>query len=501
MRSTIKLILLFLIFITSCSRKTEEVNETIIARVADKTISKNELIRRAEYTIRPIWCRNDNYIHQKIVLNSLIAEKIMALEAGPADELMQNSEVQAYLKGRKEQAMRQVHFNKTAVQQVKLSDKDLNTAYKMAERTYSVRMIPINNDELAQRIREDLKENKTTFDALLDEFTAATEHEIEEQKIDLNTPVDDAIYKALFMNDVTDEQVIGPLNTDKNKNVLIKVNGWIRNPVIGETRANQVEKDVRELTTEVLSRDIYAAWVAELMHGKKIQFNPETFEKFVEIIGPDYFKSSKDRENAFNKKFWNKDNNEMYLNDNAAKLEQILDKTLLTVDGETWTVRRFEEEVKVHPLVFRNRKMAKSEFSNEFRMAVADLIRDKYITADAYDKGFDENPLVERNVNMWEDNLLALYQRQKFLKDIPSNNETPYQLVTSYFDPYLDSLRQKYADQIFIDTDQFEKIKLTAVDMFVIQRNVPFPVVVPEFPQLTTHNRLDYGNKMEGQPK
>lgn len=501
MRSTIKLILLVLIFITACSRKTEDVTEVIIARVADKTISKNELIRRAEYTIRPIWCRNDNYIHQKIVLNSLIAEKLLAFEAGPADELMQNPDVQFYLQGRREQAMRQVHFNKNAVQQVNLQDKDIQTAFRMAERTYSVRMIPINNDELAQRIKDDLTDKKTSFEALLDEFTAATEHEIEEQKIDLNTPVDDALFKALFMNEVKDKQVIGPINTDKNQNVLLQVNGWIRNPVIGEVRAGQVEKDVRDKTTEVLSRDIYADWVADLMHGKKIQFNPETFEEFVNIIGPDYFKSSKDRENAFNKKFWNKDNNEMYLNDNAAKLEQILDKPLLTVDGETWTVSRFEQEVKVHPLVFRNRKMAKSEFSNEFRMAVADLIRDKYITADAYEKEYDKNPLVERNVNMWTDNLLALYQRQKILESLSVQNATPYKLVTNYFDPYLDSLRQKYSDRVYINTDEFEKIKLTSVDMFVIQRNVPFPVVVPEFPQLTTHNRLDYGNKMEGQTK
>jgi hypothetical protein len=32
--------------------------------------------------------------------------------------------------------------------------------------------------------------------------------------------------------------------------------------------------------------------------------------------------------------------------------------------------------------------------------------------------------------------------------------------------------------------------------MFVIQRNVPYPVVVPSFPTLTIHDKLDYGKKM-----
>ena len=45
------------------------------------------------------------------------------------------------------------------------------------------------------------------------------------------------------------------------------------------------------------------------------------------------------------------------------------------------------------------------------------------------------------------------------------------------------------------NTDQFEEIKLTGIDMFVIQNNAPYPVIVPEFPQLTTHNMLDYGKK------
>jgi hypothetical protein len=141
--------------------------------------------------------------------------------------------------------------------------------------------------------------------------------------------------------------------------------------------------------------------------------------------------------------------------------------------------------------------MPKSEFGNQLRLAVADLIRDKYITADAYDKGLAENPMVERNYDMWKDNLLALYERQQILNKNPEEKISAYKTVTTYLDPYVDSLRQKYSSQVLINTDAFEKIKLTSVDMFVIQRNVPFPVLVPEFPQLTTHNKLDYGQKME----
>ena len=39
----------------------------------------------------------------------------------------------------------------------------------------------------------------------------------------------------------------------------------------------------------------------------------------------------------------------------------------------------------------------------------------------------------------------------------------------------------------------FEKIRLTQTDMIVIQRGVPYPIMVPSFPVLTSDNKLNYG--------
>ena len=75
--------ILLLPFFFSCERETKEQRkEQILVRVGDKSISANEFIRRAEFTIRPTYCSEDNYIHRKIILNSLVAEKLLALEAG-----------------------------------------------------------------------------------------------------------------------------------------------------------------------------------------------------------------------------------------------------------------------------------------------------------------------------------------------------------------------------------------------------------------------------------
>ena len=109
MRKLVFLLSGTLFILSACSDSSPiKSTETLVARVGDKDISVNEFIRRAEYTIRPPYCRSDNYIHRKIVLNSLIAEKLMALEAGDQNELLENREVRMYLQGRREQLQQQL---------------------------------------------------------------------------------------------------------------------------------------------------------------------------------------------------------------------------------------------------------------------------------------------------------------------------------------------------------------------------------------------------------
>ncbi|SVB77031.1 uncharacterized protein METZ01_LOCUS229885, partial [marine metagenome] len=83
-----------------------------------------------------------------------------------------------------------------------------------------------------------------------------------------------------------------------------------------------------------------------------------------------------------------------------------------------------------------------------------------------------------------------LFKEKGFLYDDPEG-------VAKRMNPLVDSLQTIYSDQIEVDTDLFESIELTSIDMTVIQQGVPFPKVVPPFPIFTNDNRLDYGRKKE----
>ena len=66
----------------------------------------------------------------------------------------------------------------------------------------------------------------------------------------------------------------------------------------------------------------------------------------------------------------------------------------------------------------------------------------------------------------------------------------------TFMNPKIDSLQESYSNDIEINMDAFEKIKLTSTDMMVIQRGVPYPIIVPSFPIVTSDNRLDYGKSI-----
>ena len=63
-------------------------------------------------------------------------------------------------------------------------------------------------------------------------------------------------------------------------------------------------------------------------------------------------------------------------------------------------------------------------------------------------------------------------------------------------DTFLQAREYIDSNQIEKNMDAFEKIKLTKTDMMVIQRGVPFPIMVPSFPILTSDNKLNYGRNI-----
>ena len=130
--------ILLVTVINSCSKKIEQPKEKILVKIGDKSISVDEYIWRAEYTVRPPYCRGDHNLDKKTVLNSLIAEKLMSIEATDSNSIVITDRIQRYLRGRKEQAMRLWLYDKEAREKVQLDSAKIWNTVRVAGRKYKI---------------------------------------------------------------------------------------------------------------------------------------------------------------------------------------------------------------------------------------------------------------------------------------------------------------------------------------------------------------------------
>ena len=484
---------------TSCGKmKKQEPEEVILAQIGEVTISLNEFIHRTEMTIRPKYCNGDNNIHKQIILNSLIAEKMLALEAGEDNALDQNKQFRLYLQGRQEQIMREQLLNEEVFQKVKLDESEIQAEFNIAGRNYNIQYFSILDDNIASRLNEELINSEGFFEELHQQLWPG--EDLPKREVEWKSQENPRIHDALFSKQPVKGTVIGPVRITANNYIIMKVLGWTDELAISETRKRERLDTVREKLTMEKAQQDYVKYVVNIMAGKKFEFNPQVLERMIKIVKPFYMLLPNEKKELFINATFNQSDENPELDQLAEGISDILEEPFFSIDGGSWTVKEFMEELQRHPLVFRNKIRTENDFVEQYKLAIVDMVRDHYLTKEAYNRGMQNTDVVKRSRQMWHDALLAQFQMNNYLQDkIPnlSDSLNTSILIGEYLNPYIDQLQTKYSSRIRINVEEFNKIRLTRTDMFAIQKNVPFSVMVPAFPQVTTDHKLDYGSRME----
>jgi len=489
-------IFLIFFFLTSCTVDKADSELNVLAKVGSRIITLQDFIRRAEYSIRPLYCRQANYIHKKIILNSLIAEKLFALEAEKTKvDLLDYGFFQSYIRGRSEQAMRQLHYYEEFYKQVELDSVVVLSAYKLAGRTVDITFLNLPDLNSANTIKDLVVEGMS-----LDSAYSMIWGQDAPPKKYLNWFDKESadLHKAIFNSNITKGSIIGPLATDNKTFILLQVNGWIDRPAVTESDVSLRMADVRKRLREHDAEQRYKEWVQNIMTGKQLELNPNVFSSYTEKVADIYLQSDSVKQVQYSKFLWY-DPELDFISDSLinAPLKSFAETDILFhLDNIPWTIHEFHQELRKHPLVFRKKKMNRGEFQAQLRFAIADLVRDIEITKYCYEKEYEQSSTVKLNRELWYDSSIARYYRDILFKEKGFLYDDPLDVATR-MNPLVDSLQTLYSDQIEIDTDLFESIELTSIDMTVIQQGAPFPKVVPPFPIFTNDNRLDYGRRKE----
>ncbi len=498
MKKLISFLTISLLF-TNCTKDATLYEPEIepLVQLDDITISKDEFIKRAEYTIRPPYCKNNYNIHKKIVLNSLIAEKLFAKEVNKDSLISSNKQLTNYITGRKNQAIRQLHYYNEGTKKVSLEKETIDNVYQKAGRKYNLVFLSLPSIAMSNEFLNFLNKEQLSFEQGIGEFLGKNELPIKEMTYDQIQ--NRSIHNILYQSKIDKSKIYGPIKTLAGNAILFKVHNWSDKKAMAEQQIQTRYNDVKETLARLEADQIYAQYVGQLMRGKQVDFNRETFMRLSLIYSQLYDIHSKNNKKMVNNELWGKKDQIKELDSLQQKFEKIEEAVLFSLDGEYWQVKDFQKALLTHPLVFRKKDISGKEFPTQFRLAIADLIRDQYITADAYQKGYHQLKTVATYTQMWEDNAVSNFYRDTYLSahGFDQNFTDNYmEAINNYLNPLVDSLQAKYSKRIYIDTDLFNDIKLTRIDMLATQKNVPYPIIVPSFPIITNDSRLDYGNKL-----
>ena len=127
-------------------------------------------------------------------------------------------------------------------------------------------------------------------------------------------------------------------------------------------------------------------------------------------------------------------------------------------------------------------------FSKAVKNAISDLIRDNYLTEEAYKLKYDQDAYIIQYIKMWEQHFIASSLRLKLLESKPSNLQE-----IKYLNPIINKLFLKYSDKIKIDFEILDEINLTSIPMHIVNKNAAYHSPIPQFPILTDNYKINYG--------
>jgi hypothetical protein len=493
MRIVLFTILWIIFFSIQCSQKTSE-PDLIVAEIGDKHITVNDFRMRTELVPRPKYPALSPDECKRIYINDLIAEKLMAIEGYHGEKekkLIENEVFKASIQGIREQVMREQLYLNVAVQSVNVNENELKRIFPLAGREYDISFFTIYNDSLALALQELLKD-RTQFEAFYRKFSA---NETAPQKtVKFTDPDPVIVHESLFSKPMEPGNIIGPLRIENDHYLVIRVDDYKDYPAVSDSdvriRWGQVDEKLRE-------KEAYYTWkqvVSDIMKGKKIEFDPKAFKQMTDLFYH-IFNAQDAVKSQLIRKFVDNQGNEIHFDrENIGDL--LLDEPFFSLDGTVWTVRDFRNEYRKHPLVLPQQSFTLPTFRSRFRKAIIDMIRDRFLTKEAYKRHLDRSPRVKNAEMLWKDAYVAMYHRDQYLHEkIRSDQFDPERMKgnENYLSVHIDSLQHKYSGKIKIYPDVLDRIRLTELDTYVMNPNVPYPAVVPHFPEYIQDGEFDYG--------
>lgn len=180
---------------------------------------------------------------------------------------------------------------------VRLSASEIQKVDDIAGRTIKVQYFNIEDDSLAVLAPGRTRSGEESFVALNDQLWL--DQKIPEKTVTWRTDEDPRIKKAWLSDNIKKGSFAGPLKIEDNQYILLKIRDWMDKPVITNEQQFQRWNEVKNTLTTRKALQNYEKFVLSIMNGKILDFNRQTLNKLVQIIGPMYVRSPEDERELF----------------------------------------------------------------------------------------------------------------------------------------------------------------------------------------------------------
>lgn len=476
----LKRIILVSLFVSLgfCARNQEQsvqtpVENPIIASVGERAIDWKML--RRSYHLEPKWERGLSQLQAyQNQLDYLIAEKAFAQAARDAG-LDQPPSVAFYLNSIKEKEMMKELYQQEVESKVKISDEEYQRGYASSKKTVKFEYIYTFNEARAAKYRHQL-ENGSLADLVLTDPTTEEKGTTPMFSYgDMAEELEDIVY------DLELNQTAGPVKIDNKWMVVKLIDGEVQK-FMSEMDFAENKSKVDKIIFERRARVFSDEFVQKMLTGADITIDPAAFA----LVHAEFSKTIQNKDSAAPFPIHISDDE---LKESQSNLDENLDRVLVDFSAGQLTIRAFLTALANLPRGIRPQvKMAP-----QLKKAIALVIRNYYLTQEAYRRGLDHNETVQYETAYQVDQVLA----NRFLNTIRNQvSVTPeeieafrqkanFEMVNQQLDNSLDDPRimeiladVKFQERQKAVADSLRQIYPTTVDTNTFFAKVPDPNAV-----------------------
>ena len=468
------------VFFSACEKK---ITDNYVALVENIPITEYEFTMR--YNFNPYLTKQyDENEAKKIVLSSLIAEKLLAIESINSTGL--NDDIQSRIDQHKREAMIEQFRRDSVENKINITDSELRNEYQKALKEITIKFVAFQSQDKAYQVKQNILTGKSFDQAVKNYMTEQGwgDESIPEKTIKWNTESYE-LEKTLY--ELKPGDISNPININGDY-YLIKIKDI-------KSTQNPSEADFRDRLPALKDYLIKEKVKIKYTNFFKNQIEPimgradwQKLEYAFDVITNEIkFDKNESQLNPLPKDKGLSD--EIYLNYQArqSQLENMI--VIEFPDQSNWDFKKLIYVLKYGPFAFNYKN--KTAFKKSFKYNIQLALEYNAVYQLAEKAGYGQNNNVLQDTQIWEsyyraNNFRHNILRKAELNKFPADSElfvnnaqfTPRELFRlNFIDQYLQTILKVH--NIKINKKKYDTLNLEKTDMVVMKKHFANRMVIP----------------------